>query len=147
MHVSSYTSGDIMTVGSANLYIVLARSSGYFRVGQKGADCLITILGSRFASRHYGKNRVFASKHYRKMMRVGDEEVLYKLLQEIEYSDISKSKYSSDSEINMKISSCGERRVGCDEEENVNDSRTCSMSYRQSQVLSDHVFHLVASLA
>jgi hypothetical protein len=40
------------------------------------------------------------------MKCVGDEEVLYKLVQEIEYSDISESKYSSDSEINVKISSC-----------------------------------------
>jgi hypothetical protein len=37
-----------------------------------------------------------------KKMRVSDE-VLYELLQENEYSDISESEYSSDSEINVKI--------------------------------------------
>jgi hypothetical protein len=45
------------------------------------------------------------SKHYGKKVGVGDKEVLYKLLQEIEYSDISESEYSGDSEINVKISS------------------------------------------
>jgi hypothetical protein len=54
------------------------------------------------------------------MMGVGDEE-MYKLLQEIEYSNISESKYSSDSEINVKIS-CGEQSVSSDEEEDASDS-------------------------
>jgi hypothetical protein len=39
------------------------------------------------------------------------EELLYELLQENEYSDISKSEYSSDSEINVKISLHGEQNV------------------------------------
>ena len=43
------------------------------------------------------------------------DEVLY------EYSDISESECSSDSEIDVKISSCGEQSVGSDEEENVSD--------------------------
>jgi hypothetical protein len=46
-------------------------------------------------------------------------EVLYKLLQRNECSDISESEYSSDSEINVKFSSCG---FSSDEEENVSDS-------------------------
>jgi hypothetical protein len=37
-----------------------------------------------------------------------DEKVLHELLQKNEYSDISESEYSSDSEINMKILLCGE---------------------------------------
>jgi hypothetical protein len=58
------------------------------------------------------------SKHYgrpRKKMHVSDEVVLY------EYSDISESKYSSESEINVKVSSCGEKSVSCDEEGIVSD--------------------------
>jgi hypothetical protein len=43
-------------------------------------------------------------------MRVSEEVVLY------EHSD-----YSSDSELNVKISSCGEQSVSCDEEGNVSD--------------------------
>jgi hypothetical protein len=46
----------------------------------------------------------------------------YELLQENECSDISESVYSSNSEINVKISSCGEKSVSFDEEENVNDN-------------------------
>jgi hypothetical protein len=42
---------------------------------------------------------------------VSDEELLYELLQENEYSDISKSKYRSDSEIDVKISLHGEQNV------------------------------------
>jgi hypothetical protein len=56
-----------------------------------------------------------------KKMPVSDEEV-YKLLQENEYSTISVSKYSSDSEINVNILSCGELNVSCGEEENVSDN-------------------------
>jgi hypothetical protein len=59
-----------------------------------------------------------------KMMCVRDEEVLYELLQDNEYSDISEGKYSSDSEINVKISSCGEQSVSSDEEGNVSDYRS-----------------------
>jgi hypothetical protein len=32
MHVSNYSVVDIMTVGNANLYVVLASCSSYFRV-------------------------------------------------------------------------------------------------------------------
>jgi hypothetical protein len=35
-------------------------------------------------------------------MHESDEEVFYELLQKNEYSDISESEYSSDSEINVK---------------------------------------------
>jgi hypothetical protein len=55
-----------------------------------------------------------------KEMRVTDE-VFYELLQENEYSTISKSECSSDSEINVKMYSC-EQSVSSDEEENVSDS-------------------------
>jgi hypothetical protein len=54
-------------------------------------------------------------------------------------------RYSSGSEINVKISLCGEQSVSCDIAENVSDNS--SMAYGQSQVLSDCVFHLLASLA
>jgi hypothetical protein len=46
---------------------------------------------------------------------------VYELLQENEYSDVSGGEYSSDSEINVKISSC-EQSDSSDEEENVGDS-------------------------
>jgi hypothetical protein len=36
--------------------------------------------------------------------------------------DISEREYSSDSEINVKILSCGEQSVSSDEEENVSDN-------------------------
>jgi hypothetical protein len=52
-------------------------------------------------------------------MHVSDE-LLYELLQENEYSGIS-SEYSSDSEINVKISSGGEQSASSDEAENVNE--------------------------
>jgi hypothetical protein len=42
---------------------------------------------------------------------VSDEEVLYELLQDNGYSDISESEYSSDSEINVKMLSGGEQNV------------------------------------
>jgi hypothetical protein len=45
---------------------------------------------------------------------VSDEELLYEMLQENEYSDISESEYSNDSEINVKILSHGEQRVSSD---------------------------------
>jgi hypothetical protein len=80
-------------------------------------------------------------------MCVNDEEVFYKLLQENEYSDISESEYSSDCEINVKISSGGEQSVNSDEAENVSDSSSMQPVYGQIQVLSNHVFHLLTSLA
>jgi hypothetical protein len=52
---------------------------------------------------------------------------VYELLQEHEYSDISESKCSSNSEINLKISSCDEQRVSSNQEENIVDSS--SMHY------------------
>jgi hypothetical protein len=61
-----------------------------------------------------------------KKMHVRDE-VFYELFEENEYSDISESEYSSDSEINVKISSCSEEIVGSDEEEN--DSDNTSMQH------------------
>jgi hypothetical protein len=57
----------------------------------------------------------------------------------------SRSEYSSDSETNVKISSCDELSVSSGKEENVSDNSN-SMAYGQSHVLSDHVFHLPASL-
>jgi hypothetical protein len=48
--------------------------------------------------------------------------VLYELLQENKYNNISESEYSSDSKINVKILSCGEENVSFDEEENVSDN-------------------------
>jgi hypothetical protein len=81
-----------------------------------------------------------------KKMRESDE-VLYELLQENEHSDISESVYSSDSEMNVKTSSCGEQSISSDEEQNVSDDVACSMAYGQSQVLCNHIFHLLASLA
>jgi hypothetical protein len=47
--------------------------------------------------------------------------VFYELLQDNEYSDTSESEYSSDSEINVNISSGGEQSVSYDEAENVSD--------------------------
>jgi hypothetical protein len=49
-------------------------------------------------------------------MHVNDAEVLYELLQEDEYTDISNSEYSSDRKINMKTSSYVEQSVCADEE-------------------------------
>jgi hypothetical protein len=56
-----------------------------------------------------------------KKMRVSDE-VLYELLQEKEYSVIYENEYNSDSEINVKITSCVEQSVSSDEDENVSDN-------------------------
>jgi hypothetical protein len=56
-----------------------------------------------------------------KKMHVSDEEVLYKLCKRIN-TVIFLSEYSSDSEINVKSSSCCEQSVSSDEEENVCDS-------------------------
>jgi hypothetical protein len=53
---------------------------------------------------------------------VSDEKLLYELLQENGCSDMSVSECSSDSEINVKISSCCEQSVSSDEEENVSDN-------------------------
>jgi hypothetical protein len=56
-----------------------------------------------------------------KKMRVSDE-VFDELLQENEYNDISESEYSSDSEINVKISSYDEQSVCSGEAESVSDN-------------------------
>jgi hypothetical protein len=42
-------------------------------------------------------------------------------LQDNEYNDISQSEYSNDSDINVKISSCGEQSENS-EEENISDN-------------------------
>jgi hypothetical protein len=74
-------------------------------------------------------------------MRLSDEEVLYERLHENEYSDISECEYSSDSEINVKISSCYEQM-----KKKVSVATVaCSMAYGQNQVLSN-IFHLLESL-
>jgi hypothetical protein len=51
-------------------------------------------------------------------MRISHEELFYELLQENEYSDISESEYSRDSDINVKISS-GEQSINSGKAENV----------------------------
>jgi hypothetical protein len=61
-----------------------------------------------------------------KKMHVSDE-VFYELLQENEYSGISESEYSSDSEVNVKILSCGEHSVSSDEAENVSDNSSMQL--------------------
>jgi hypothetical protein len=48
--------------------------------------------------------------------------VLHELLQENDYSNISMSKHSSDSKINVKISSCDKHKCESNEEENVSDN-------------------------
>jgi hypothetical protein len=45
------------------------------------------------------------------------------MLKQNEHSDISEGEYSSESKINVKISSCDEESVSSDEEENVSDNR------------------------
>jgi hypothetical protein len=57
-----------------------------------------------------------------KKMCVSDEEVLYELLQENDYSNTSDSEYSSDSEISVQILLYGEKSVSSDEAENVSDN-------------------------
>jgi hypothetical protein len=55
IHVSNYTIVDTMTLSNANLYVVLARSSSYFRVWQDGADFLLSWVRI-FVSKHYGRS-------------------------------------------------------------------------------------------
>jgi hypothetical protein len=74
MHVAKYTIVDVMAVSNANLYVVLARSSGYFRVWQEDADCLIPAPGSSL--------RVNIMAGHSKMCV--DDEVLNEQLQENE---------------------------------------------------------------
>jgi hypothetical protein len=47
------------------------------------------------------------------------DEVLYELLQKNEDNDISEGKYSSHSEVNMKILSYGEHSVNSDDNSNI----------------------------
>jgi hypothetical protein len=61
-----------------------------------------------------------------KMMHVSDD-VVYELLQENGYSGISKSEYSSDSEINVEISLGGGQSVSSDETENVSDNSSMQL--------------------
>jgi hypothetical protein len=49
-------------------------------------------------------------------------EMLFELLQENEYCDVSENKYTSDSEIEVKILSSGEQSVISDEKEIVSDN-------------------------
>jgi hypothetical protein len=57
-----------------------------------------------------------------KKMCVSVEEVFYELLRENEYTGISQSGYSNDSEINVKILFGGEQSVSSDEAGNVSDN-------------------------
>jgi hypothetical protein len=50
-----------------------------------------------------------------KKMHVSDDEVLCELLKKNECSDISESECSSDSDMNVKISSCDEQSISCDD--------------------------------
>jgi hypothetical protein len=43
-------------------------------------------------------------------------------LKENECSDISESECSNDSDMSVKISSCGEQSISCDDEDGVNDN-------------------------
>jgi hypothetical protein len=95
MHVSNYAVLDIMTVSKQ--------------------ICMLCLLDLRVL-------RVNIMACPSKRMLVSDEEVLDELWQENECSHFSKSEYSSDSEINVIILSCGEQSVCADEEENVSDS-------------------------
>jgi hypothetical protein len=76
-----------------------------------------------------------------------DEEVLHELFQENEYSDISNSIYSSNSDINRRISLCDEQSVSSDKEKMSVAATASSMAHGQSQVLRDHIFHLLANVA
>lgn len=73
--------------------------------------------------------------------------MLYDLLQENFYSDITESRYTSDNEINVKNMSCCEQNASSDEEGNVSDSNSMQPGIWESQVLSDHILHLLASFA
>jgi hypothetical protein len=46
----------------------------------------------------------------------------------------------------MRIFSCGEQNVSSDEKENVT-TVACIVAYGQIQVLSDHIFQLLPSMA
>ncbi|PNF30123.1 hypothetical protein B7P43_G03125 [Cryptotermes secundus] len=81
-----------------------------------------------------------------KKMLVSDE-VFYELLQGNEYSNISQGEYNSDSEINVKILSGGEQSVSSDEQKMSATAVACKLTYGQIHVLSNHFFHLLASLA
>jgi hypothetical protein len=84
-----------------------------------------------------------------KKIHVSDEEAFYKLLRENEYTDISESEYSHDSEINVKISSGSEQfsSVSALMKQKMSETTAaCNLAYGQIQVLRD-VFHLLASLA
>jgi hypothetical protein len=43
IHISNYS--VMKTASNENVYLVLAKSSSYFRVWKEGADCLIVVLG------------------------------------------------------------------------------------------------------
>jgi hypothetical protein len=48
MHISNHTAVDALIFSNANLYVVLAISSSYFRACQEGADCFTAVLGLSF---------------------------------------------------------------------------------------------------
>jgi hypothetical protein len=82
MHIFNYTAVDITTFGKANLYVMLLRSSSYFRVLDRCPGFMILLVN------------IMACPS--KKMRLSDEEVLCELLQENKGSDISESECSSD---------------------------------------------------
>jgi hypothetical protein len=51
----------------------------------------------------------------------------YELLQENGFNGISDGEYSSVSEVNVKISSGGERSVSCNEAENISDNSSMQL--------------------
>jgi hypothetical protein len=59
--------------------------------------------------------------------------VLYEVLQESSIV-ITESVCSSDNEMNVQISRCGEQCVGSNKEEMSLTTEECSMAYGQSQV-------------
>jgi hypothetical protein len=59
---------------------------------------------------------------------------------------VISNEYRSDSAINVKILSYGHLSVSSDEEMSVTIV-ACSMAHGQRQVLSNHDFHLLPSLA
>jgi hypothetical protein len=69
------------------------------------------------------------------------------MLQENGYSGISESEYSSDSKINVTISSCGEQSVSSDEESNVSDNSSMQHGIWTKTGAERTLFHLLASLA
>jgi hypothetical protein len=70
-----------------------------------------------------------------------------KCYKENEYGGILESKYSNDSEINVSIKSGGENVSALMKQKMSATTVACNLMYGQTQVLSNHIFHLLASLA